>query len=283
LTIREALCQASETLAAHSTTDAHLEAEILLMHVLGIDRARLYASLGQELSHSDVEVLTQLVNRRVSKEPVAYITGHREFFGYDFHVAPGVLIPRPESELLVEETLDFVSGRFPRGDPAIADIGTGSGAIAVSLALRLPNARVFAIDISRRALDIAGVNCAKHGVEERVHLLEGDLLSPLAESVDVIVANLPYVTNAELGGLGDEIQMHEPSEALAGGADGLDEVRRLLRGAGDRLRPQGAVVLEIGPAQAETAASLAGSALPQATVELRKDLGGWERVLRIRS
>jgi len=283
LTIREALRQASQTLAAHSTTDAHLEAEILLMHVLGIDRARLYASLGQDLSHSDVEVLTQLVNRRVAKEPVAYITGHREFFGYDFHVAPGVLIPRPESELLVEETLDFVSGRFPLGDPSIADVGTGSGAIAVSLALRLPNARVFAIDISRRALDIAGVNCVKHGVEERVHLLEGDLLSPLDDPVDVIVANLPYVTNAELGGLGDEIEMHEPSEALGGGVDGLDEVRRLLRGAGDRLRPQGAVILEIGPAQAETAASLAGSAFPQATVELRRDLGGWERVLKTRT
>ena len=283
MTIREALRQASETLAAHSIADAHLEAEILLMHVLGIDRARLYASLGQELPHSHVEVLTQLVNRRLSKEPVAYITGHREFFGYDFHVAPGVLIPRPESELLVEETLDFVRGRFPLGDAIIADIGTGSGAIAVSLALRLPNARVFAIDISRRALEIARTNCVKHTVEGRVNLLEGDLLSPLAEPVDVIVANLPYVTDAELGGLGDEIEMHEPSEALAGGVDGLDEVRRLLRGAGDRLRPHGVILLEIGPAQADTAASLAGSAFPQATVELRRDLGGQERALKIRT
>ena len=283
MTIGEALRQASQTLAPHSATDAHLEAETLLMHVLGIDRARLYASLGQELPHSDVEVLTRLVNRRVRKEPVAYITGHREFFGYDFQVAPGVLIPRPESELLVEETLDFVGGRFPGGDAAIADVGTGSGAIAVSLALRLPNARVFAIDTSRRALEIAEVNCVRHGVEDRVHLLEGDLLSPLAEPVDVIVANLPYVTSAELGGLGDEIRMYEPSEALAGGADGLDEVRRLLQGAGDSLRPQGAVILEIAPAQAETAASLAGSAFPRATVELRRDLGGWDRVLKIRT
>lgn len=282
MTIGEALRQASDTLAAQSSTDAHLEAEILLMHVLGIDRARLYASLGQELVRSDVAVLKQLVNRRVSKEPVAYITGHREFFGYDFHVAPGVLIPRPESELLVEETLAFVRDRFPQGDAVIADIGTGSGAIAVSLALRLPNARVLATDISHRALEIAGGNCVKHGVGERVHLLEGDLLSPLAESVDVIVANLPYVTDGELGGLSDEIAMHEPSEALAGGTDGLNVVRRLLRVVGDRLRPHGVILLEIAPSQADTAASLAGSAFPQAVVELRRDLGGQERVLKIR-
>lgn len=283
MTIGEALRQASDTLAAQSSTDAHLEAEILLMHVLGVDRARLYASLGQELSRGDAEALKQLVNRRASREPVAYITGHREFFGHDFHVAPGALIPRPESELLVEETLAFARDRFPRGDAIIADIGTGSGAIAVSLALRLPNAIVFATDISRRALEIARVNCVKHGVEDRVHLLEGDLLSPLAESVDIVVANLPYVTDAELGVLSDEIGMHEPSEAFAGGADGLDVVRRLLCGAGDGLRPHGVILLEIAPAQAGTAASLAGSAFPQAVVELKKDLGGQERMVKIRT
>jgi len=283
LTIGEALHKASKTLAAHSFEEASLEAEILLMHVLGIDRAKLYTLLGEELSEGDAEVLTQLVNRRLTNEPVAYIVGHREFFGYDFHVAPGVLIPRPESELLVEETLDFVRGQFPSGDPMIAEIGTGSGAIAISLALLLPKAEIYATDISTRALEIAGVNCERHRVQDRVHLLEGDVLTPLPEPVDIIIANLPYIGDEELDELGDEIKMFEPLEALAGGGDGLDRVRQLLVKVGEKLRPEGLILLEIGYVQRGAAASLRLLLPPAASVELAKDLGGRERVLKIRS
>ncbi len=282
MTIGEALHKASKTLAAHSFEEASLEAEILLMHVLGIDRAKLYALLGEELSNGDAEVLTQLVNRRLTNEPVAYIVGHREFFGYDFHVAPGVLIPRPESELLVEETLDFVRGRFPAGAPIIAEIGTGSGAIAISLALLLPKAEIYATDISASALEIARVNCERHGVQDRVHLLEGDVLAPLPEPVDIIIANLPYIGDAELDKLGNEIRMFEPLEALAGGGDGLDKVRQLLVKVGDKLRPEGLILLEIGYVQGGAAASLRPLLPLAASVELVKDLGGRARVLKIR-
>jgi len=282
LIIGEALHKASKTLAADSFEEASLEAEILLMHVLGIDRAKLYAVLGEELSEGDAEVLAQLVNRRLTNEPVAYIVGHREFFGYDFHVAPGVLIPRPESELLVEETLDFVRGYFPEEDPIIAEIGTGSGAIAISLALLLPKAEIYATDISARALEIARVNCERHGVQDRVHLLEGDVLAPLPEPVDIIIANLPYIGDEELDELGDEIRMFEPLEALAGGGDGLDKVRQLLVKVDEKLRPEGLVLLEIGYVQRGAAASLRLLLPPAASVELVKDLGGRERVLKIR-
>ena len=282
MTIGEALHKASKTLAAHLFEEASLEAEILLMHVLGIDRAKLYAVLGEELSEGDAEVLAQLVNRRLTNEPVAYIVGHREFFGYDFHVAPGVLIPRPESELLVEETLDFVRGYFPEEDPIVAEIGTGSGAIAISLALLLPKAEIYATDISASALEIARVNCERHGVQDRVHLLEGDVLAPLPEPVDIIIANLPYIGDEELDELGDEIRMFEPLEALAGGGDGLDKVRQLLVKVGEKLRPEGLVLLEIGYVQRGAAASLRLLLPPAASVELVKDLGGRERVLKIR-
>jgi len=282
LIIGEALHKASKTLAADSFEEASLEAEILLMHVLGIDRAKLYAVLGEELSEGDAEVLAQLVNRRLTNEPVAYIVGHREFFGYDFHVASGVLIPRPESELLVEETLDFVRGYFPEEDPIVAEIGTGSGAIAISLALILPKAEIYATDISASALEIARINCERHGVQDRVHLLEGDVLAPLPEPVDIIIANLPYIGDEELDELGDEIRMFEPLEALAGGGDGLDKVRQLLVKVGEKLRPEGLVLLEIGYVQRGAAASLRLLLPPAVSVELVKDLGGRERVLKIR-
>lgn len=282
MTIGEALHKASKTLAAHLFEEASLEAEILLMHVLSVDRAKFYTLLGEELSEGDAEVLAQLVNRRLTNEPVAYIVGHREFFGYDFHVASGVLIPRPESELLVEETLDFVRGHFPEEDPIIAEIGTGSGAIAISLALLLPKAKIYATDISAGALEIARVNCERHRVQDRVHLLEGDVLAPLPEPVDIIIANLPYIGDAELNELDDEIKMFEPLEALAGGGDGLDRVRQLLVKVGEKLRPEGLILLEIGYVQRGAAASLRLLLPPVASVELVKDLGGRERVLKIR-
>lgn len=282
MTIDEALHKASKTLAAHLFEEASLEAEILLMHVLSVDRAKFYTLLGEELSEGDAEVLAQLVNRRLTNEPVAYIVGHREFFGYDFYVASGVLIPRPESELLVEETLDFVRGHFPEEDPIIAEIGTGSGAIAISLALLLPKAKIYATDISASALEIARVNCERHRVQDRVHLLEGDVLAPLPEPMDIIIANLPYIGDAELNELDDEIKMFEPLEALAGGGDGLDRVRQLLVKVGEKLRPEGLILLEIGYVQRGAAASLRLLLPPVASVELVKDLGGRERVLKIR-
>ena len=299
--IKEALHQASKTLAAQPIEDAPLEAELLLMHILSIDRAKLYARLGEELSADDAEALAQLVDRRLSHEPTAYIVGYREFFGYDFYVAPGVLIPRPESELLVEEALAFLelSRQFEKSETSItilptndesltlekgkkiAEVGTGSGAIAISLALILPMAKIYATDISAHALEIARLNCEKHGVQDRVHLLEGDLLEPLPGPVDIIIANLPYIRDEDWSELSAEIRMYEPAVALAGGRDGLDKVRQLLGKVEEKLRTGGLILLEIGPGQGQAAATLAESLFPGARIGLARDLSGMERVLKV--
>jgi release factor glutamine methyltransferase len=163
----------------------------------------------------------------------------------------------------------------------IAEIGTGSGAIAISLALRLPRAIVYATDISPLALEIARVNCEKHGVQDRVQLLEGDLLNPIPEPVDIIIANLPYIRDEELGKLSAEIRMYEPVVALAGGRDGLDKVRQLLVDAPQKLRPEGIVLLEIGPAQGQALTSWVRCLFPGAGIETITDLSGVARVLKV--
>lgn len=281
MTIKEALKKASQALASSSIEDALLEAEVLMMHVLDIDRAKLYIGLEDELSPRDEGAYSQLLIRRLSHEPIFYIIGHREFFGHDFCVAPGALIPRAESELLVERALDFATDLSGQ-EPIIADIGTGCGAIAICLSLLLPQARVYATDISTQALQIARVNCLRHGVEQRVHLLEGDLVDPLPEQVHMIVANLPYIRDGELEGLSAEIRFFEPVEALLGGPDGLGKVRQLLAEAGGKLRPGGLILVEVGASQWRAAASLARGLFPLAGVELARDLGGRDRVLTVK-
>jgi release factor glutamine methyltransferase len=277
--VKETLHHIAKNLAVQAIEEATLEAEVMLMHVLSVDRTGLYLRLDDVLSPDGVEVLQHMVERRLGREPLAYIIGRREFFGSDFHVAPGVLIPRPETESLVEETIEFVKCHFPARDPIIADIGTGSGAIAISLALRLPRARIFATDISCRALEIAAVNRIRHNV--RVELLKGDLLDPLPEPVDIIVANLPYVRDEEMRSLSPEIRLYEPSIALAGGRDGLDVVRLLLAGAPDRLRPGGVVLLEIEPDHLPALAEWVEGRFPGSTVSSTPDLSGVVRVIRV--
>ena len=281
MTIGEALRLASHTLAEHSIEGASVEAELLLRHCLGIDRARLYSRLGEEMAPADALALEGLLERRRGGEPAAYIVGWREFFGNQFLVEPGVFIPRPESELLVERALEFVAARYPRGDVAIADVGTGSGAIAISLALALPRARVYAVDLSRLALEVARRNCERHGVAGRVLLLEGSLLEPLPEAVEVVVANLPYVAEGDIEALDEGIRRFEPRQALAGGSDGLDWVRLLLGGVEGRLRVGGVALVEIGAGQGEGAVAAARAALPAAHVEVGRDLAGHERVLEV--
>ena len=283
MSIKQALHQASTTLAAHAIEDAPLEAELLLMHLLGIDRAKLYARLDEEFLPDEEEALTQLMNRRLSHEPIAYIIEHREFFSHDFYVAPGVLIPRADSELLVEQAFFELFVRFEKGETfgKIAEIGTGCGAIAISLALLLPKAKIYATDISPRALEIARVNVERHGVQDRVHLLEGDLLDPIPEPVDIIIANLPYIRDEELNELSAEIRMYEPTVALVGGRDGLDNVRQLLLHAPEKLRPGGLLLLEVGPGQGLAVTAWAKGLFPRARVELAHDLSGRERVLKV--
>ena len=276
--LKQVLHQAREALSRQDIEDSGFEAELLMRQALGVSRVELYQDLNRELSPEEEADFERLVGRRLSGEPAAYITGHREFFGLDFYVDSRVLIPRPETELLVETAL-----RLARERPTaiIADIGTGSGAIAVSLALNLPQARVFATDVSALALEVARFNCQKHGILDRVCLLAGDLLSPLPEPVDLIAANLPYVGAEEVSRR--RLASFEPEVALAGGCDGLGKIRELCANLADKLCPGGSLLLEIGIGQSRAVAGLLYSLFPAARVEITPDLGGIDRVVSLRT
>ena len=282
MSLKEELHKAENTLTSHHIDDARIEAELLLMHALGIGRSELYTRLDEPLYPSVAERFWYLVQQRLRHEPTAYILKQCQFYGIDFYIDSRALIPRPESELLVEEVLKFASQRFPPGAPcSIAEVGTGSGAIAVALALHLPEAGIYAVDISADALEVASINCQRYKVAQQVHLLLGDMLEPLSEQVDIILANLPYVRDVEMNELSPEIRDFEPRLALAGGADGLDKIRQLLPQARQKLLPEGLVLLEIGHGQGAAAAALVESHFPTAKVDSIPDLGGIERVVRV--
>lgn len=275
MTLKQALGRARKILVAHDIEEAHLECELLLRQALRISRVQLYLALDRELGCEEEE-FWHLVERRLNGEPIAYIMGRREFYGLDFCVEPGVFIPRPESELLVEQAVKLAQHHTVSG---IAEIGTGCGAIAISLALNLPQAKVYATDVSKSALKVARFNCQKHGVAHRVCLLQGDMLEPLPEPIDLIVANLPYVGEMELPQIGSA--GFEPLLALNGGRDGLEKIRQLCQQAGDRLCPRGSLLLEVGQGQAGAVTSLLRRLFPSAKIEVFTDLSGIERVVSL--
>lgn len=282
MTLREALQQAETAISSHAIPDARIEAELLLTHALGIGKAELYTRLEEPLPPSKAGMFRGLVAQRLRHEPAAYILKQCQFYGIDLYIDPRALIPRPETELLVETALDFINQRFSKEEACtVADVGTGSGAIAIALALHLPRARVYATDISPDALEVARINCRRHGVGKQVQLLVGDMLQPLPEPVDVIVANLPYVKDSDLPRLMPEIRDFEPTAALAGGTDGLDQIRRLLSQAEQKLLPRRAIMLEIGLGQGPAALTLARKHFPDSRIDLIPDLAGIDRVLKI--
>ncbi len=276
MTLKQALNCASGILVANSIEEACLECELLLRHALRLSRVQLYLDLDRELSAKEEEDFWHLIKRRLSGEPIAYIIGHREFYGLDFYVEPSVFIPRPESELLVEKALKLAQNGAVS---SIAEIGTGCGAIAISLALNLPQARIYATDISASALKVALVNCQKHGVVERVCLLQGDMLDPLPGPVDLIIANLPYVKEVELPHINSA--GFEPLLALSGGSDGLEKIRQLCQQVGDRLCPGGSLLVEMGQGQTGTVTTQLSSLFPSAKIEVISDLRGIDRVVRL--
>ncbi len=274
--LKQALSQTREILAANSIEDASLEGELLLRHLLQMDRVQLYLDFNLELNPQNEESLWQLVKRRLNGEPSAYITGHREFYGLDFSVDDNTLIPRPESELLVEKAISLAQDY---AIATVAEIGTGCGAIAISLALNLPEVKIVATDISALALSVARCNCQKHGVADRICLLEGDLLEPLLEPVDLIVANLPYVKESELP---LSTAGFEPVLALNGGPDGLEMIYRLCREAHGKLSPCGCLLLEIGQGQREAINTFLRDLFPSVEIEVTKDFNSIERVVSLR-
>jgi release factor glutamine methyltransferase len=245
--------------------------------VLGVNRAAVLTRPEQLLTPKQLTRYRDLTARRGNREPLAYVVGHREFFGLDIMVDHRVLIPRPETELLVEHALG-VTNRMA-APIQIADVGAGSGAIAVTLAVHLPSATIYALDDSAGALEVVEENARRHHVARRVRCLRSDLLSALPRPVDLIAANLPYVATEEWQQLAPEIRDHEPRSALDGGPDGLDLIGRLLATAGPCLRPGGAILLEIGAGQGVAATDLARECIPEARVHLVQDYAGLDRLV----
>jgi release factor glutamine methyltransferase len=229
------------------------------------------------LTVKEVEDFCYLVSQRARHKPVAYLVGHRGFLDLDLIVDEQVLIPRPETELLVESVIHAVGDKAVR----IVDVGTGSGAIAVSLAKHLPRAGIWATDRSGAALRVAQANAHRYDVSSRITFLQGDLLTPVVEPVDVIVANLPYVSCAEYADLPPDIRLYEPREALLSGADGLDAIRSLLDQAHDRVTPGGAIWLEMGANQGSAVQELVACAFPRAHATIIQDYAHLDRLIHV--
>ena len=284
MNIRETLNEAMQRLAATGIEDARLEAAVLLQAALGWSKAELLARLTDTIPEAAARTFAAYLERRLAREPSAYITGHREFYGLDLEVSPAVLIPRPETELVVEAALTLARERHPEGaGVSIADIGTGSGAIALALAGQLSKAEIYALDISADALAVAQRNAERLDLRHRICFLLGDLVSPLPGAVDIIAANLPYVGTHEGRTLAPEISEYEPHVALFAGPTGLALIERLLMLAPGRLRPQGAIVLEIDEEQGGAVSALIERYLPHASRSIGQDLAGMDRVAVVRT
>lgn len=271
------LLAAARARFAERSTSPGLDAQLLMAHVLNESRAHVIAHPERDLTPAQEARFAEMVERRAAGEPMAYILGQRAFYDLSFDVTPAVLIPRPETETLVE--LAIAAPQTQRRGAVIVDVGTGSGAIAITVAAHCPQADVHALDISADALAVARRNAARNGVTVSFH--HGDLLAPIADArltVDVLLANLPYIDSGVLPGL--DVSRYEPALALDGGPDGLDIVRRLLAQAPHVLAPDALVLLEIGADQGERACELARAALPDAQVDVVKDLAGLDRVVR---
>lgn len=277
-TIRDVLDWAAKDFEDRGIESPRLDAELLVANALGIDRIGLYLDLNRPLLEAERSAIRPLVARRREREPVAYILGHREFYGRRFRVTPDVLIPRPDTETLVEHALELIPV-----DSAcrVLDVGTGSGVLAVTIAAERPLSEVTATDISEAALDVARDNAQRLGVGERIRFEHADLLGGSAQ-YDVIVSNPPYVRSAEIGALQAEVRGHEPSLALEAGDDGLDVIRALLTATERASSPGAQMVVEVGAGQAPQVVELARERSAWEPVRVVPDLNRIERVVHLR-
>lgn len=272
MTVQQALLQARRKLSTSTTPD--LDAELLLAFILDTSQEFLFTYPKQQLTTNQTVQFSRLISRRQKREPMAYILGHKEFFGLNFSVNPHVLIPRPETELLVEQVVSLMSEKT---QPTIVDVGVGSGAIAIAVKHTLPKARVFGTDSSRKALGVARKNARKH--KTNITFACGSLLTPVPKvRFDCIVSNPPYLTAQEMKH--PDLQF-EPKVALYGGKAGLEVYQRLLIQAASQVRPKGYLVLEIGYNQVKPLSLLAKKIWPKAHLQVHKDLAGFDRVMII--
>lgn len=277
-TIKEVLGWTTSDFAAREITSARLDAELLVAEALGIDRVGLYLDLNRPLVDEELSAIRALVTRRRGHEPVAYILGYRDFYGRRFSVNSSVLIPRPDTETLVEHALACIPDDAPF---RVLDVGTGSGAIALTLAAERPLAIVTGTDISEEALAVAAENAERLGLAERVEFERVDLVNENAE-YDLVVSNPPYITRKEIEALAPEVRDHEPALALEGGDDGLDVVRALLIGLARVTGAGVPVLIEVGAGQAASALTLAEQSNSWTPIGTYPDLNRIERVVHLR-
>ena len=278
--LRDVWMSAAQLLEKAGLADARFEAEVLLRHATNRNRAQFYAALTDPMTKRDFDRFFELIEERIERRPLAYITGAREFYRLEFRVTPDVLIPRPETELLVDTALDHLRNARIRA-PQLADVGAGSGAVGIAIAHHRRGARLVATDISAAALTVARDNADRLLRRAAAHFVQGDLLTPLQGPFHCIVANLPYIPEERLPQLEPEVAQHEPRQALTPGTSGTELQLRLLTQLRPRLAPNGIAVLELDPGQEDVLASSAAQLLPDATVRVLNDFSERPRGLSI--
>lgn len=284
MTLAEVVLQANSQFRLAGIEDARLEAELLLGHTLGITRSSLLARLHDHLPQPDRIAFAALLQRRVAHEPTSYIVGQREFYGLTLACTPAAIIPRPETEMLVEDAITWAERqRSGKRRVHIADVGSGSGAIAIAVAVHIRQARVIAIDASRQALALTLQNAESHGVGGRIDGVCGSMLTPARGPFDIIVANLPYIPTRTYKRLPPEIREHEPRQGLDAGRRGTAVIEELLVQAPDHLRPGGLLLAEHAWNQGRHLREAARTSFPTANIETRRDFAGRERMLVVQT
>ena len=280
-TVGRLLTWTTEFLRSKGADSPRLDAEVLLAHARGCQRIELYTAFDEEPPEAIRTKFRELVGRRAKGAPVAYLVGRREFFSLMFDVTPDVLIPRPETELLVVRAIDLAKS-LKTESPRIAEIGTGSGAIAVAVAKHVKSCRITAVDVSPAALAVAQRNAAKHGVAERIEFIESDLFAafPAGVTFDLVLSNPPYVASTEMPGLPADVRDHEPHLALDGGANGTEIIERLIPQAAERISSGGWLLMEVGADNAARVAELVGANASFELCETLKDLANLPRVVQ---
>ena len=282
-TIGRLLTWTTDFLRDKGADSPRLDAEVLLAHARDCPRIELYTAFEEEAAEPVRVAFRESVRRRAEGTPVAYLVGHREFFSLSFQVTPDVLIPRPETELLVVRAIDLAKQLPADAALRIADVGTGSGVLAVCCAKHLPEFSVLAIDVSLAALEVARTNAARHDVTQRIDLVQSDLFAAQAAATpefDLILSNPPYVATSELAELDAEVRDHEPHLALDGGEQGTAVIRRLIPQAAERLRPGGWLLMEVGPQNAAIVEELVEAAVGLSRHDTIADLAGHPRVVQ---
>ena len=282
--IANLIAQSAIQLAQVGIRTARLDTELLLMSALGVTREKLITKWTEHIHADQLALFQQLLARRMKREPLAYITGNKEFYGIKFLVDKRVLIPRPESELLIERTLHYVKQwEFGHDQLALVDVGTGCGNIAISIAKTANFVKIFATDQSADALDVARINASLLSLDQNISFLKGDLLAPLPQPVNIIIANLPYISEKRYAELEPEITMFEPEESLISGDDGLAHYRHLLAQTPQFLLRNGIMLMEIDPEQVPAMRALVFKYLPQSTIEILQDGQHLDRVVLVKA